>query len=90
MERDHAEPRVLDHPAWHRRRAPRVLIVILAIGALGGLLNLRMQDQLRKRCLNEYAVALTAADTARVDRMAFQQPRRRTIYCRSFRQPSVY
>ena len=71
---------------WDWSGARRAFLVIAALAVVAGFLGLRSQRVVRSRCLDDYALARSAADTARVDGESFPQGRSRT-YCRDFRMP---
>ena len=71
---------------WNRGAALRVLALILVVGAAAGFLALRSQRLIRAHCQGEYALARSAADTARIDRETFPPPTGRAL-CRDYRLP---
>jgi hypothetical protein len=87
MHENPSETTASSSPKWNRRSATTALLLILGMGVLAGVLALRSRANWRARCLAEYALARTAADTARVDLEGFRAGRGGRTYCRSFRQP---
>ena len=73
--------------SWDSRSARIALLLIIGMAVAAGFVVLQGRQQWRTRCLREYAMARSAADTARVDRMVLNMGKGGLVSCRSVRDP---